>query len=676
MKLSTPLSAVKGVGPATAALYSRIGLDTVSDLVHHYPRRYEDYSAVSPVKDLEPGHITIKATLSKVKSRYGRSRGTHITEAAATDERGDAISVVWFNQPYRAAAIKKDKEYYLSGVFDYGGNRLQLVNPSIELAEALNVNTARILPVYRETKGLTSLRIRKTIAQIKPAIADVEETLPESVLDYAQLASLRTILDMLHFPEVTADIERARYEMGVRELFVLSLSSRLLKQSNKENKSDPVPINEAAMIDFVSRLSFKLTDQQRSTVWHSLKTMAESEHPMNMMVEGDVGSGKTIIAAMLALNVAMSGKQVVIMAPTEILVNQHYETFAVLLQGFDVGISLLSGSMSKGDRQEALAGIKEGVARIVIGTHAVFQKGVEFKDLCLVVMDEQHRFGVEQRKELLKKASSVPHVLILTATPIPRSLALVLYGELDIKQLTEKPPGRKTTKTSISSLSQRANLLKDQISISDPDNQLYIVCPAINTNDGKDSIEDVEKLIMKHTPAARYEVLHGKLSADDKDAVMGRFINGHIDVLLATTVIEVGVNVLTAHRMIIISPERFGLAQLHQLRGRVGRASQQGYCYLSLNSNDSPARRIRSVEQISDGFKLSELDLKLRGPGAIYGTRQSGALDLTLANMTDPRLIKTATDAADYFVDEAINIKKYPQLHRSVLDLQKVTNLN
>ncbi|MEM6997838.1 MAG: ATP-dependent DNA helicase RecG, partial [Patescibacteria group bacterium] len=561
MKLHEELTSISGVGAKTAQLFSRLNVRTVEDLIHLYPRRYEDYSQVMSIASLNPGQITVKAKITRVKSRYGRARGTHITEAIATDDT-DSLSIVWFNQPYRASSIKEDAEYYLSGMFDYGGGKLQLVNPNVEVASDIQINTARILPVYPQTKGLTSKKIRAAVANLDTTVfQQVRESLPQRILDEFNLRSYGQTLRILHSPSSSKELMRCRREMGFRELFPIMLSSQLLRVELEQKKSAPIELATKELQQLTSKLPFNLTDQQRLIAWQLLKELESSKRPLNTMVEGDVGSGKTIIAAMMALNVLASGKQVALMAPTEILARQHEQSLRELLEPFNYELVLLTGSLSAKDKESLRDKIMSTQPLLILGTHALFQDGVEFLELGLLIIDEQHRFGVDQRKRMQSKASYIPHVLTLTATPIPRSLALVLYGELDIKQLTEKPPGRKTIITELSRLNKRADLLKEHISKSTARDQLYIVCPAIEANDDQDSIEDIEKLINRLLPQASYEVLHGKLSSSEKESRMQAFVSGEVSVLLATTVIEVGVNVPAASRMIIISPERFGLAQ-------------------------------------------------------------------------------------------------------------------
>ncbi len=677
MRLSDKIDMVAGIGPKVSLLFNRLGIETIGDLLDHYPRRYEDYSKVQQIADVEPGPVTLKAKISTSAPRYGKARGMHITQGKATDDSG-AIGIVWFNQPYRAQSIKKGAEYYLSGQYDFSGKHLSLINPTIELVSDFQINTARVLPVYPETKGLSSLRIRKAISGVKSCIDDIPERLPAQLLADVGLPSLSTTLNKLHFPARTEDVQEARFELGVRELFELSLSSQLLRQKYSVLRSPKITVNEDLLVSISKDLPYTLTDQQRAIAWQILKDMQEADRPLNRLVEGDVGSGKTVIAAMVAANVASHGGQVVVMAPTDLLAKQHYESFQELLGGTSLAsqITVLTGSQKAPDKKAVLQRVASGDARIIIGTHAVFQKGVDYKNVQLAIIDEQHRFGVEQRKSLQGKAKLMPHILTMTATPIPRTLGLILYGELDISILSEKPPGKKSIRTELVSLSHRANKLKSLISNADESNQVYIVCPSIDSEEVGDPAEQIYSDLQRKYPDASIGLMHGKLKAEQKELVMADFLSGKIHVLVSTTVIEVGVNVVNSHTIAILSPHRFGLAQLHQLRGRVGRGTTAGTCLLMLADNQAPAKRLRYIEQVEDGFKLSELDLELRGPGAIYGTRQSGSLDLRVANISDAKQVAVARAMADAFIGSKLKLKDYPELQKSVIKTQKVSSLN
>ncbi|MCA9348748.1 ATP-dependent DNA helicase RecG [Candidatus Saccharibacteria bacterium] len=677
MQLSTKVEELNGVGSATASALRRLGIKNLGDLINHYPKRYEDYSKITLIKDAKAGQISIRARLANIKSLYGRKRGLHVTTALASDATG-SMHVTWFNQPYRAASIKANAEYFLSGKYDFSGTFLTLLNPSIELVSDFPANTARILPVYPETKGITSHKLRKLLVQNESVFKSVKEYLPQEIIDFAGIGSFADTLRKLHLPNDSQELQEAIADLGFRELFEVTLASQLLRIDLQKYRSRHIKIKESSLRRFVDGLPFKLTPGQKLTAWQALKDMSEATHPMNRLVEGDVGSGKTAIAAIVAFNVIKSGGQVAVMAPTELLANQHFQSmqeyFGKNLE--DGEIALLSSSLNTPRRKLVIDGLKTGKIKLIIGTHALFQSYVEARNLELLVIDEQHRFGVNQREFLLAKAARMPHVLTMTATPIPRSLALVLYGELDISVLAEKPPGRQKITTKLISLSQRLDLFKAVIEQSSPTNQVFVVCPNIDSPDQADSISKTEEWLKKHFPNLGYGVIHGRLKAQEKEEVMSDFLNGKFNLLLATTVIEVGVNIVNALNMIILSPDRFGLAQLHQLRGRVGRGQRPANCFLCLNDNEPPTKRLRLIEKLDDGFKLAEADLELRGPGAIYGTRQSGQLDLRVAKLTDVKLVSKAREAAKEFVALDLKLIKYKKLHAKIVYLQKITNLN
>ncbi len=666
------------MGEAQAQKFAVLGVKTIGDLLDYYPRRYEDYSQVTPTDKLQPGMVTIEAVIKQATGRYVR-RGMHITEAVASDEHG-SVRLVWFNQPYRAAALKSGRKYFISGQYELSRQRFAIMNPGVEMASDLPVNTARILAVYRETKGLTSRQIRLAIQQaLEPGI-EIPETLPSSIVSEQKLMSRSRALTELHMPYTIRRLELARRRLGFEEVFCLSLASLLNKQENQHEEALAIPFNERLARDFVKHLPFQLTDSQRRTIWRVYLDLQKTQ-PMNRLVEGDVGSGKTVVAAMAALMPMSRDWQVALMAPTELLARQHGETIRALLRplGRHDSAQLLVGSMSTKDKTEARANIAAGTVNFIIGTQALIQEQVDMHKLALVIIDEQHRFGVEQRKTLMAKAGHMPHVLSLTATPIPRSLALTLYGELDISVLKEKPAGRSPVVTELVSPNSRSRLYTKIDTELAAGRQMFVVCPLITDSSALDaqSAEKVYERLSRHEfKHRRVGLLHGRLPADEKQAIMRKFVAGELDILVSTTVIEVGVDVPNASIMLIENAERFGLAQLHQLRGRVGRGSSQGYCYLLMSDSSAPNRRLRSLESSQDGFKLAELDLELRGPGAIYGVSQHGQLDLRIAKLSDVQLIASARTAAQEFIDSGENLLQYKELAGAVTRLRAVTNLN
>ena len=678
MQAISPLTELKGVGPALAKKLASLGLATPADLIAYWPRRYDDYSLVTPIAKLRPGKVTIAAVIKQATGRYVR-RGMHITEAIASDETG-STRLLWFNQPYRAAALKKGEQYFISGTYELSHQRFTLQNPSTELASDFPVNTARIVPVYSETKGLNSRQIRSVIAQLMPRLKRLPETLPGWLIKEYGLMSRSEAVIAMHFPGASEQLEKAKRRLGFEEVFRLSLASLLNKQENQHESAVTIPFKEALAKDFVSHLPFTLTDAQRKVIWQIYLDLQKPQ-PMNRMVEGDVGSGKTVVATMAALMALEQGYQVAFMAPTELLARQHADTIHKLLKplGLEKELTLLVGSLKPAQKKQAHATIAGGQARFIIGTQALIQEKTDMQKLALIVIDEQHRFGVEQRKTLMSKAGHMPHVLSLTATPIPRSLALTLYGELDISVLADKPSGRQPIVTEIVSPNSRAQLNQKITRELDAGRQMFVVCPLISESDtvSANSAEKVyEQLRKKDFKNFRVGLLHGRLKPDEKNAVMEQFMRHELDILVSTTVIEVGVDVPNATIMLIEGPERFGLAQIHQLRGRVGRGEHQGYCYLLLADSSAPSRRLRALEASQDGFKLAELDLELRGPGAIYGTMQHGQLDLRIAKLSDTKLIAEARTSALEFLDRGEDLLQYKELQKHVSKLRTVTNLN
>lgn len=667
-----------GVGEVVAQKLAILGVKTVHDLISYYPRRYNDYSAVTKTAKLVPGPVSVKGEIKQIIGRYVR-RGLHVTEAVASDDMG-SVRLVWFNQPYRARATKIGEEYYISGNFEMSRGRLAIMNPAMELVSEFPVNAARIVPVYRETKGLKSATIRKIISGLKGEIESLPESLSESVIKTNRLLSRSGSFMAMHFPESLDQLEAARRRLGFEEVFGLSLASLLNKAEASKEKAHIIPFNEMLIKKFVADLPFELTDSQRKVVWQVYQDM-QREMPMNRLIEGDVGSGKTVVAAMAAALVIDQGYQVALMAPTELLAQQHANSLHKMMQSIrrhdDVG--LLTGSLSASQKTSLHRLIKAGKVNFIVGTHALISDAVVMKNLGLVIVDEQHRFGVEQRKNLQKKAGRMPHVLSMTATPIPRTLALTLYGELDISVIKEKPADRLPIITKIVSPNSRTQLYEKIDNELQDGRQMFVVCPKIEESDAipQLSAERVyEETSKKHFKHRRVGLLHGRMKPPIKDEIMKDFINGELDILVTTTVIEVGVDVPNATIMLIEGPERFGLAQMHQLRGRVGRSHHQGYCYLMMSDSKEPAKRLRALETSNDGFRLSELDLEIRGPGAIYGENQSGQLDLRVAKLTDVKLIESARQAAQEFIDSGQDLQKYPALAQHVAKFRSVTNLN
>lgn len=678
MTAPDPIATIKGVGPAMAQKFATLGVRTIGDLIQNFPRRYDDFSEVASIKKLHPGPVTIQAVIKQVKGRYVR-RGMHVTEAVASDST-DSVRLVWFNQPYRENALKAGQQYFISGIYELSHQRFAIMNPSAELVSDFPVNTARIVPKYRETKGLTSNQIRRAVREIVPFMQAEVETLPAWLVKSQELMSRAAALQTMHFPESSEALEGAKRRLGFEEVFELTLASLMNKHELLQDTALAIPFRQELAQRFVGHLPFTLTDAQRKVIWRIYQDMQQTQ-PMNRLVEGDVGSGKTVVATMAGLMALADGYQVAFMAPTELLARQHAETVFQLLEplGMHDKVALLVGGLSAAQKKLAHAHIASGEAQLIIGTHALIQEKVDMRKLGLVVVDEQHRFGVEQRKKLMAKAGHMPHLLALTATPIPRSLALTLYGELDVSIIASKPAGRQAIETEICSPNSRTQLYKKIEAELDTGRQMFVVCPLIteSTTMGAASAEKVYEDFSKRVfKDRRVGLLHGKMKPAEKNDIMEQFTAHKLDILVSTTVIEVGVDVPNASVMLIEAADRFGLAQIHQLRGRVGRGGHKGYCYLMMSDSSAPPKRLRALERTNDGFRLAELDLELRGPGAIYGTMQHGQLDLRVARLTDTQLIAAARTAAGTFLEQKEDLQQYPLLREHVLRLRAVTNLN
>jgi ATP-dependent DNA helicase RecG len=676
MNLVSSLEKVKGVGAKTGEQFAAAGIRTVGDLIDFLPRKHEDFSEIVSISDVHPGKMTIKASCEKIATRPVR-RGLRITTATLADDTGK-LQAVWFNQPYRETQLKAGDEFFFSGEFEFNYNKYQLSNPSAEKVSDMPVQTDRLLPVYRSIKGLKSQLVRKILAELRPLITMLPETLPPEIIKNEKILSRSDAVLGMHFPKNADDVKRARERLAFEELFQLLLASQLNRQENAKLTGWHIPFDQKVVAQFVSELPFALTGAQRRAAWEIIQDF-EHQTPMNRLLQGDVGSGKTVVAGLAARSCAQAGFQTAIMAPTEILASQHAETLASLLQPLGVTVGLLTGSVKGVARQNLYQQIESGEVDVVVGTHALIQQTVNFHKLGFVVIDEQHRFGVKQRQELLKKSKHMPHLLAMTATPIPRSLALTVYGELDVSILNELPKGRKPIKTKIWSPNSRPQLYEKIDAEITNGRQAYVICTLIDDNpenEAKSVQTEYKKLqnsVFKHR---RIGLLHGKLKSEEKEAVMARFASGQLDILVSTTVVEVGVDVPNATVMMIENADKFGLSQLHQLRGRVGRSEHQSHCYLVMSDSSQPSQRLREVEKSGDGFYLAEVDLQLRGPGEIYGKAQHGALNLQIATLGDTKLIARAQKAAKAFVADGTDLLQYKQLATQVEQYQRLTTLN
>lgn len=675
VSLATPLQMIKGVGPKTAEQLAAADLHTVGDLVNFLPRKHEDFSQVVPIAHIRPGNVSVRGSFSEVSTKRVR-RGMTVTQAVLSDGTSK-VPVVWFNQGYRTEQLKNAGEWLVSGEFGLQRQQYQIVNPSVEQVKELAVSGGRIVPVYPAIRGLKSQLVRKILIELRPAIMGLPETLPPELVKREKLLSRSEAMLAMHFPESFDQLQAARDRLGFEEVLALMIASHLNKQDNAALESHTIAFDARDAKTFVEALPFRLTSAQRVAAWESIKSLGLGE-PMNRLLQGDVGSGKTVVAGLVSYIAARAGFQTAFMAPTELLATQHAATLSTLLEPFSMRVGLLTGSLSAARRKPLLEAIANGQCDVVIGTHALFQDKVTFKQLGFVVIDEQHRFGVEQRQRLLSKSHKMPHLLAMTATPIPRSLQLTVYGELDISILGEKPAERKDIVTRFVSPNSRTQMYEDIEAQLASGRQAYVICPRIDAGDDeqKSVQEEVKRLKQSVFRDKRIGLLHGKLPSEEKDAVMRSFASGELDILVSTTVVEVGVDVPNATAIIIEGADRFGLAQLHQLRGRVGRSDLQSYCYLVPSGSAKPSARLKELERSNDGFYLAERDLELRGPGEIYGRAQSGALNLAVANIADMSLLKRAKSAASWWLSQGGDLLQYEQLKQEVERYRRLTTLN
>ena len=648
--LNTPLTEFPGVGEVRAKKLEKLGLVRCADLISYFPRDYEDRRQVYSIRSAPLGQKVCISAMAAEHPRLSRIRkGLELVKLKVVDQAG-ALHITFFNQSYVERALRAGEEYIFYGVVEEQGSRRTMVNPIFERVGKQNF-TGCIVPVYPLTAGITNHLLCTLTQQAVGACAqDMPETLPRGVRLDHELAQAEFSYRNIHFPESFQALELARRRLTFEELFYLSAGLAMLKERRGDVLGCAIP--SRPMEEFLARLPFPLTGAQRRVMEEISRDMA-SGRPMNRLVQGDVGSGKTVVAAYAAWLAAGAGYQSALMAPTEVLAEQHFRSLSALLEPAGVRVGLLTGSLTPAGKKKVRQALAAGEIDLIIGTHALLSQGVEFARLGLMVADEQHRFGVAQRAALAAKGDS-PHVLVMSATPIPRTLALIIYGDLDVSVIDQLPPGRLPVKTVLVGESKRQRMygfVREQIRQG---RQAYIVCPAIETDpesaaaDLKRVVEYAEGLQKQVFPDLRVGLVHGRMKAKDKDAAMAAFARGETHILVSTTVVEVGVDVANATLMIVENADRYGLSQLHQLRGRVGRGEHQSWCVL-VSDNRSPETRARLkvLVDTADGFRIAEEDLKLRGPGDFFGRRQHGLPALRMADLnTDTRVLKEARDAA------------------------------
>lgn len=657
---------------------NNLGVKSIKDFILYFPRTHTDNSQYTKIIDLKTNETaSIKGKISNLfnmRSKYGKV----ITRGLFSDDTG-AIEVVWFNQPHLTRFLPRNKEIVLTGKAKYAFGKISFPGASYEVIKQYEeqLHSGRIVPVYHETEGISSKWIRE---KLKPVIDGYiqlfEDYIPEEIRKEHGLIPLRRAIKNIHFPESDEMLDLAYQRLSFDELFILQLKVLQKKWHWQQiNSKDAKPMEKIPEVIKQARnsLPFELTNAQNKVLTEILEDL-KRPYPMNRLIQGDVGSGKTIVAVLAALNSVKNGYQVTVMAPTEILAKQHYQNFVKILTPFGLNIQFIAGSSSKSQKEDVLRQMKTGTADIIIGTHSLIQKGISFKNLGLAIIDEQHRFGVKQR-EVLKSLGS-PHMLTMTATPIPRTLAITIYGDQDISIIDEMPKGRQEIITKVVPERKRTQAyrwIEDQIKKG---RQAFIICPLIDESDSievKSVTQEYARLQEHIFPNLELTFLHGKLKQEEKDLIMKDFKENKIHILVSTSVIEVGIDIPNATIMLIEGAERFGLSQLHQFRGRVGRGGFKSYCFLFTNAlSEDGKKRMHAMEKYASGFKLAEMDLELRGPGEVYGVKQSGIPDLKMASLTDSKTVEKARSSAQKIINADPLLKHYPELGAKIAEISQV----
>jgi len=725
ISLETKVEEIPKIGTAYGKKLKKFGIKTVQDLLFYFPARYDDFSeiiSINAARQRLGETVCVQGQITEIENTNTFKKFMTMTEATLQDD-GAEIKVIWFNQPYLAKSLKEDDFVCLAGKISLYKEGIYLNNPAYERINGIGENeelthTGRIVPVYAETRGVTSRWLRYILKPLLYRFCEqIQESLPEEIIKKYKFLPIQTAVWQLHFPDSFEHADAAKARFSFEELFLIQLNVLKEKIKLMLKKAPACPMDADLMKQFTDSLPFQLTDSQKKCAFAILKDLEKSV-PMSRLLEGDVGSGKTVVGAMAALNVVKHGHQVAFMAPTEILAKQHFKSVSEMLKPFNITVGLMTGKDARicrgGETFEVSkksfnGDLENGQIDIAIGTHSLIQKNVIFKNLALVILDEQHRFGVEQRDHLIKNKKLVPHLLSMTATPIPRTLALTAYGDLDLSLIDEMPANRKKIKTIIVEPGQRkeayefikkevsegkgvfvifpkidstASKLKEAIEKHGPmkgsatesfipQNYGPMSLSSLAVNEVKALKEEYEKLSKEVFPDLRITMLHGKMKAPEKERIMMDFKKGEIDILLSTSVVEVGVDVPRATIMMIEGAERFGLSQLHQFRGRVGRSDMQSYCFLfTTDPSQLNRKRLKALVESNNGFELAEKDLEIRGPGSLYGTVQSGIPDMAMQGLSNVFLVEKTRAAAKEILEKDPELKNYPQLKERLKQFQ------
>jgi ATP-dependent DNA helicase RecG len=647
--LSTPVTTLHRVGAKMAEKLNKLGISSIEDMLFTFPRRYDDYTRMRPLNRLRPGEaVTVVASVRSAIRRQGRGGRPYLL--VTLDDGTGVLQVAFFGQLWLQRQFKRDSQVVLSGEVELFRGKVMMTNPEWEMLEHENLHTKRIVPVYALTKGLSARTMRRLMHQVMDEWSGrVPDHMPVSVLERTDLVDLNWALRQVHFPDSFEWLDHARRRLSFDELFLFQMGVMTQRRDWQSVPGQPLHVADDWLGPFVGALPYTLTAAQQRALGEIRADLAR-DVPMNRLLQGDVGSGKTVVAAVALAIAVQNGKQAALMAPTSILAEQHARTVGQLLSrspgGEHIQIRLLTGNTSEAERQEIYAGLADGSVQVVIGTHALIQEGISFHDLALAVIDEQHRFGVEQRGALRGKGTN-PHILVMTATPIPRTLALTLHADLDLSIIDEMPPGRTPVDTRVLSPVERERAYSFVRSQLDRGRQAFIVYPLVETSEKLEdvgaAVDEYERLKTQIFSRYRVSLLHGQMRPSEKEEVMAAFVAGHTDVLVSTSVVEVGIDVPNATVILIENADRFGLAQLHQFRGRVARGEHTSYCLLvATNATAEAEQRLRAMEETTDGFKLAEIDWAMRGPGDLLGLQQSGPGQFHLTELMNPKLVELA----------------------------------